>query len=273
MITFPSVAAFESARVYKDSSLRDIAYVDVLEPGYGDQAARWFLLPGEMAYLAGEVRFGPGPEGFPDTGDSFATQRLLPMPWSISPVYAWYREGERGRVVAEGKTSGFGSSNAIFNGTAPASALISPVCIGAELSCPAQVHARVKGSGDAGAVRAAMKARVEWDATLAEVAMARLQELLDQGVLTLEIDANGWDAAALDEVRTQVLLEWAHRLLPRDGAYPASALDEIRWQPAADLEIDWYPMDAATLRGIRVLRCAQLESFAAAMKRGEPLEH
>src|SRR5207244_1748464 len=83
MITVPAAASFASGRVYRDSSAADIAYADLPQPWpvHGNHPARWFPMPGEVAYLAGELRFGPGPEGFGELASKLPDQRLLPMPW------------------------------------------------------------------------------------------------------------------------------------------------------------------------------------------------
>ena len=57
-------------------------------------------MPNATAYLVGEVRFGPGVEGFGDITALTPGQRPVPMPWEIVPVFAWYREGDGVKVVA-----------------------------------------------------------------------------------------------------------------------------------------------------------------------------
>jgi len=268
MIAVPCTAAYASARVYRDSTARDIAYVDLLEPApvHGGRPARWFPMPGETAYLAGEVRFGPGPDGFGDVARSLPNRRLMPMPWNISTVYVWRRDGDQCQVLAQGKTSGFGASNAIFNGTAPLGAMISPVRISAELSCPAEITVRVRGGGaaDAPAAPAGHAPQEPWDATLGDILIAHFRRLLDQGKLTVSIQGDRLAGHVRDDLLMQVMLEWAHRFRPQVEApvtlaYPAGALGNVRWSLAGDMEINWSPADRITLRVVRILRCATLE--------------
>ena len=169
------------------------------------------------------------------------------MPWRISTVYVSYREGELSRVVAEGRTSGFGASNAVFNGHAPLAALISPVRVGAELECEAQVTIRVRGDGDRRAVSVALNKQPSaeaWDATVGEVLLSRLKALLTSHALTVTVDTGALTDDGFDEVVDQVLLEWAHSVplhstKPVTLAYPVTALSDVRWSVDEDLALDW----------------------------------
>jgi len=271
MITVPSIKTLPSARLYQDSSQAELIYVDLLEPApMRAQPARWMPMTERDAYLAGEVRFGPGSEGFGDIPALVTGQRLLPMPWAVSPVRVWYREGERARVVAAGSTSGFGASNAVFSGAAPLSAMISPVHIGAELSCPARLsRARLRGSGDARGLSAPLMGGVYsgddgWDVTLGDALIRRLEALLESGALALSVEGDDLTPEELAELRELALLEWAHRLRAATApdmtlVFPLTALGDARWAAPDSMRIEWRSGDTVTLRAIRVLRCARLE--------------
>jgi hypothetical protein len=268
MITVPLMSGFPVAKVYGDSAEAGVAYVDMLEPAamHGTQVARWFPMPGQSAYLAGEVGFGPGAQGFGGIAESLPDKRLLPMPWKISTVYVSYREGEGSKVVAEGKTSGYGASNAVFNGNAPLAALAAPVRVAAELECEAQTTVRVRGGGDRNAVSIALAKRISgegWDATVGEVLLTRFRALLERRALTLTINGDALTGEASEDVMDQALLEWAHavELHPQKSvtlAYPITALSDVRWSLNKDLALDWEPGDTIALRALRVLRCAKL---------------
>jgi hypothetical protein len=271
LIVVPSVSTLPAARLYADSSDAQVLYVDLLNPApvKGTSATRWMPLPEQAAYLVGEVRFGPGVDGFGDIPGMPPNTRLLPMPWAIAPVFVWYRQGDGVELVARGKTSGFGQSNAVFNGTAPLAAMISPVMIAAELVCQAQMAGvQATGKGEAEAVNVALAKsklgqRAAWDATLGQALVDLLTSLLKDGSLGLNISlANSKDTTAsarISELRDLALLEWAHRIQVLIGpeltlAAPAALVKSNSLAGPVSLGLDW-PMGARlTLRTLRVLR-------------------
>jgi hypothetical protein len=270
LITVPSVLTLKHARLYRDSHDAQLIYCDVLQPApmKGDSATRWMPIPGSDAYLVGEVRFGPGNEGFGEVPQLVEHQRLLPMPWEIAQVYAWYRRDDGAEIVARGKTSGFGPSNAVFNGSAPLSAMISPVLVSADLVCRASlVGASVSGKGTAGAVesalvKSALGPKAAWDASLGEVLVNVLSGLLETGDLTLQITAGSvppGSSASQAELRELALLEWAHRiqalLWPEQTlAVPAAVVTSMNLPDSLVLDLAWSAGSSVTLRAVRVLR-------------------
>src|SRR4051794_37601259 len=102
MIAAPAVAFLRNACLYRESADANTIYVDLLEPApmRGESAIRWMPIPNSDAYLVGEVRFGPGADGFGEIPELTPEQRAIPMPWEIAPVLAWCREGDGVRVIA-----------------------------------------------------------------------------------------------------------------------------------------------------------------------------
>lgn len=263
MIQMPSIGGTSGQRYFADTTDPDIRYLDSLAPKPVGQrsAARWMPMP-DAAYLAGEVRFGHGADD-PEP-DRDRLQRLLPIPWGIAPVYAWYRDGDRAKIVAQGKTSGFSASNAVFNGTAPLAAMVSSLVIAAELSCDAQLAAasliRVRGTGRINALQDVLRrlepAPADWDVTVASVLVKVLTGALESAAFQLTIDA---DRSAIDELREAVLLEWAHRILAvlAPGltlAYPASLISDTQLDAPLALDLEWASGDRVRLRSVKVLQ-------------------
>lgn len=263
MIQVPSIDVASGQRYFADSVEPDVWYLDSLEPApVGQRAAvRWMPLP-DSAYLAGEVRFGPG--GDESEARPGMPRRLLPVPWEIAPVHAWYREGDRAKIVAQGKTSGFSASNAVFSGTAPLAAMVSSIVIAAELSCDAQLRTapaiRVRGTGRADAVhdsiqKAELAEHAAWDTTIAAALLKMLTGAVGSAALQLTIDADG---PGIDEVREAALLEWAHRILAALApdltlGFPASLLPSTRIQGPLNLDLDWASGDRFRFRTVKSL--------------------
>ena len=271
MISLPAFSTLPHAHLYTDSADARLVYVDMLDPApvHGDCATRWLPMPGSQAYLVGDVRFGPGKEGFGPIPPSAAGQRLLPMPWKIVPVFAWYRQGDGVHLAARGKTSGFGSSNAVINGSAPASAMVSPVLVAAELVCQAHLtRAQVSGQGDSSAVaqaleKASLGRRADWQVPLGEALVDMLSGLLDAGHMSLrvQLDNHHNDRAAERKagLRQLALLEWAHRLqnlLAPDLslAAPAALIPSTVLNAPLIIDLAWMAGSSVNLRCVRVLR-------------------
>lgn len=264
MIQVPSIDGSSGQRYFADSIDPDVRYLDSLVPApVGQKAAvRWMPLP-DGAYLAGEVRFGPGGEEY-KAGPGMPS-RLLPVPWEMAPVHAWYRDGDRARIVAEGKTSGFSASNAVFSGTAPLAAMVSSIVIAAELSCDAQLAAapaiRVRGTGRANMVqdfvdRAALAGHAAWDETIAAALVTMLKTALESAAFQLTIEADG---SKVNELRDAALLEWAHRILTALApgvslGFPASLIPGTRLQAPLDLDLDWASGNRFRLRTVKSLQ-------------------
>lgn len=267
MIVVPSAVSLPEARLYRDSADPQQLYLDVLagSPLTGPDPVRWLPVPAQTAYLVGEVRFGPDVEDFDRAKHQPGVPpaaRLLPMPWESGPVFVWARQGEEDALlVARGKTSGFGPSNAVLTGTAPPATLAAPLQIAAELFGRARIgEARLRGAGSAGAVaRAVAEAplgdRAVWSATLADALLVLLQGLLERRDLTLELETAG--DLEIEELRTLALLEWARRIADAWGAeslaLPAAHLAGPGRSPGRPLELDfdWCPGDTVPLRAVR----------------------
>jgi hypothetical protein len=269
MIVIPAILAKPKARVYADSDDPGASYLDVLQPApaRGDAVARWMLIPPDAAYLAGEVRFGP------DTADfktlPAGTSRALPLPWASGPVFVWCREGDGVRLLARGKTSGYGMSNAVFSASAPATTMIAPLAIAAEPSCRARLAgARVRGTVALEALqralaRAPIGGRAEWSATLADSLLHVLRGLLDRGDAELAIEGRGLSREGAGELRELALLEWAQRIRtasagpPESLAFPAGQVARVEPHGARDLRLAWDDGAIVPLRVVRVLKVAR----------------
>lgn len=277
MISIPSMLSTGELHLYRDSTDEQIVYTDLLQPApaKGSEATRWVPIPGSLAYLVGEVRFGPGKEEVETVAKLFPQGRLLPMPWESAEVFVWYREKDQAHLVAKGKTSGFGVSNAVFNGTAPLSAMISPISVAAELVCSARlVGARIHGEGNLRSVEQALAkapfgVNADWQNTVGAVLVSVLSELLDEGRLSLEITlpvVQGKDSALQAEMHAEMhaemlevaLLEWSHRIqasIAPDltlGA-PASLVSTTHFQQPLALALAW-PESNVMLRAVRILK-------------------
>jgi hypothetical protein len=266
MMCIPSVSRTSERRVFAESVDPDVLYIDPVSPAPVGKAPaiRWMPLP-DAAYLAGEVRFGPGADDF--DAKPGLTRRLLPVPWEIGQVHAWYREGDRPRIVARGKTSGFGASNAVFSGTAPLAAMTSPVVVSCELECDAELGRgstrqpfRVRGGGEIGGLRDSLQAELTtgaaWDATVAGQLIRFLTRALEASVVSLHIDGDGVEA---EELREAALLEWAHRILrslaPGETlGCPASLIPDTRPGAPPDLGLDWHLGARLKFRAVKSLQ-------------------
>jgi hypothetical protein len=262
MIQIPSIGGSSGQRYFADSVDPDVWYLDSLAPAPVGQkkAVRWMPLP-DAAYLAGEVRFGPGGDD-PEPRTNMP-RRLLPVPWDIAPVYAWYRDGDRARIIAQGKTSGFSASNAVFSGTAPLGAMVSSIVIAAELSCDVQLAVspsmRVTGTGRVDALQDSFRrieSGAEWDATIGAVLIAMLAGAIGSAALQLNVDAGG---SGGDELRDAALCEWAHRILAVIApdvtlAFPASLISAMRLEAPPTLDLHWASGDRFRLRTVKSLQ-------------------
>ena len=264
MISIPATSRLDQTLVYHDSADRQMIYLDVLRPApvHGADIVRWQPIPPDSAYLVGEVRFGPAAEDFQKQTGASPSMRVLPMPWAPSPVYVWSRYGDGVRRLATGKTSGFGLSNAIFNATAPARAMIEPVQIAAELVCQARLAADMRGGGTIVGIGAALERaqvgeRAEWSATVGAALCAILRQQLDAGYLTLAVQPGGLAAPAVAELREFALLEWAHRIAAAQSpaieslALPAAQIARLQLPAALDLLLEWRSEAIVSVRAVR----------------------
>lgn len=258
MITLPSSGSYPQARLYADSADPQLAYLDILKPApvSGSHVLRWLLLPEKRAFLSGEIRYGPTTQDYTDT--FLGKARLLPMPWPSCPVHVWNLRG----LLAEGKTSGMGMSNAVLSALTPVDAVGLPLIVAAELTCKAQlVGLSVHGGGDVEAVKAAVGKLPlgDWDTTIGDALVMALNALVERGGLTIHIEGNHAHQA---EITQLVLLEWAYRLLTSGSsgglALPASHYSHLAASDSLDLNIHWRPTDFITFRAIRVIRYADI---------------
>jgi hypothetical protein len=264
MISVPATSRIDQTLLYHDSADRQMLYLDVLRPApvHGADIVRWQPISPDAAYLIGEVRFGPAAEDFQNLTGTPPGMRVLPMPWLSSPVYVWSRDGDGVRRLATGKTSGFGLSNAIFNATAPARAMIEPVQVAAELVCQARPSADMRGGGMISGIgdalaRAQVGERADWSATVGAALCAMLRQQLDAGNLTLVIQPGDLAAPAVAELREFALLEWAHRIAAAQSpaieslALPAAQIARLQLPAALDLLIEWSSEAIVPVRALR----------------------
>jgi hypothetical protein len=264
VIVVPHLRELPGMRLYQDSGEAALVYVDLLEaaPMHGAHPVWWLDSHPGRAYLLGEVRFGPGADGFGELPGGHPGRRLLPMPWEQAPVHAWGRAGDGVRLLAEGTTSGFGAANAILNGTAPAEAVAEPVVVAAELTCRARLAgASVRGSGAAAAfgeaaAAAPMGPGTAWSATLADGLLPALRRQVARGRLALTVEAPSTKAA--DALAELAMLEWAARMAaaaapPRSLAGPAAAARRGDLPGPPDPRLEWRPGDLVPLRALRRL--------------------
>jgi hypothetical protein len=267
MISVPATSRLDQMLLYRDSADRQTLYLDVLRPApvQGADIVRWQPIPPDAAYLIGEVRFGPAAEDFQSLTGTPPGMRVLPMPWLSSPVYVWSRDGDGVRRLATGKTSGFGLSNAIFNATAPARAMIEPVQVAAELVCQARLAADIRGGGtisgiDDALAHAQVGQRADWSATVGAALCAVLQQQLDAGNLTLVVQPGDLATPNAVELREFALLEWAHRIAAAQSpaieslALPAAQIARLQLTSTLDLLIEWR---SEAIVPVRVVRSTQ----------------
>ncbi len=261
MITLPSSAAFPRVLLYTDSDDLQLSYIDIRTPApvNGSHVLRWMLLPENRAFLSGEIRYAPTMQDYSDIVPS--KRRSLPMPWSSSPVYVWNPR----ELLAKGKTSGMGMSNAVLSASTTIANVGLPLVVAAELTCKARLaNLSVDATGDIESVKAIVGAlrlgeTVEWDTSIADVLVSVLSDLVVQGGLTIRIESNILNDTYKDEVTQLVILEWAYRLVAC-GTYagltlPASHYNHLQMSDNLDLNIHWRHMDLVTMRAIRAFRC------------------
>ncbi|MBC8163786.1 MAG: hypothetical protein H7Z42_21470 [Roseiflexaceae bacterium] len=261
MISIPTISKRGSARGYADTRDPHVLYVDSLEPMVAPATPiQRQALPSGQAVFAADIRFGASAADM----QRFAApeRRLLPMPWEIGAVYGWLPEGEGVRLLARGKTSGFGAHNAVLTTTTEARLIDAPVTIAAELALQGQLAgARLQGRGDLRAARellhhAPLGQRARWHVTLGEALIAWLRALLNHGPLTLRAEATDLTMEGVEDLRQIALAEWAHRVarawFPRleSLALPAALAGEPA-EAMPDLALDWYSGDLVTMRAVR----------------------
>lgn len=269
MIVIPCIAELRGgSRVYLDSDDAGLAYVDKLQPGAATEDGT-LLRVAEFDgrnYLNGEVCFGPDESRLKETARHMTGKRLLTVPWEPGRVNVWTTDAD-GHVqrLANGVTSGYGRHNTVFS--AELGEAEAPLQVAVALHCRARLQgARVIASGldsTAAQVAAALPVGVHapWTATLAEVTVAVLRELVKRRMLSLMVEARDLALPGLDDLRELALHEWATRLLADCGhgealAHPAATLSEL--SPRGDSAIDfvWQPGDTVNMRTVRSLHMA-----------------
>lgn len=256
MIVVPVDRVLQGDRAYRDSFDPAAIYVDASQPRLcGSEAVRWLPIPTQQAYLMCEVQFGASPAVLQQAQVEHLGCRALSMPWPPSPVYVWSKPVGGVRLLAIGKTSGYGRHNAILNATTAIDAVTAPIAIAAELITQALLSPAIRSiraGGDAEAVRSIAFEAADWSATVAAVLIDRLRQLVAQGNLSIAIESAA-DAAELHDL---VLMEWAHRLSQAAGieslACPA-AVRSISGLQVPDLQINWRGGETMPLRVVRTL--------------------
>ena len=267
MIVVPMAAATSPYRFYKDAQDNALTYVDTLRPTpAGNEAIRWLETTDRRVNAVGEVRFGLAAADLQTVAAQLPSSRVMPMPWQSGPVYVWSQSPAGSQLLATGKTSGYGVHNAVFSGAASSEMLGESVAIAAELSCTAQLsQAQLQGGGQIAALKAALSCLPLGEAapkmaTLADLLLPMLQQLVNRKELILLAQAKALSIEALEELRQLALTEWAHRILAACSgglvslAMPATQVDELVLNQPLNLEINWSSGDTVPVRVVRVMR-------------------
>ena len=219
IMSIPAISRLDQTLVYHDFADRQMIYLDVLRPApvHGADIVRWQPIPPDFGLPESASSFGSRRRGLSETGRRVARHACAADAVGASPVYVWSRDGDGVRRFATGKTSGFGLSNAIFNATAPARAMIQPVQIAAELVCQARLAVDMRGGGTIGAIGVALERARSASAPIGRPPLARrcarsAAAARHRGYLTLAVQPGGLAAPAVAELREFALLEWAHRI-------------------------------------------------------------
>ena len=262
MLTLPTFCTHQQTAVYRDTTDKNRFYLDAPTPDNSNTAVRWLSTPTAAAYLVSDIRFGADSQQLQAAGQRLGGY-LHPVPWNVSPVFAWGQHNGRVRMIAHGRTAGYGSHNVVLGGELPAAMMGQPIVIAAELTAQAQLTgAGVRGHATATDLVADLVgqmptgSRVSWGTTLADVLLPTLRELLRRQLLTLLVDATDVTLNALSELRDQALLEWASRLATAARtslAAPAAAIEQFSPGPI-DWTLAWPPQHTIPLRAMRVIR-------------------
>ncbi|MCB9432754.1 MAG: hypothetical protein H6668_12295 [Ardenticatenaceae bacterium] len=262
MLTLPAFCTHQQTAVYRDTTDKNRFYLDAPAPDNSNTAVRWLSTPTAAAYLVSDIRFGADPQQLQTAGQRLGGY-LHPVPWNVSPVFAWGQHNGRVRMIAHGRTAGYGSHNVVLGGELPAAMMGQPIVIAAELTAQAQLTgAGVRGHATAPDLVADLigqiptGSRVSWATTLADVLLPTLRELLRRQLLTLLVDASDVTLNALSELRDQALLEWASRLATAARtslAAPAAAIEQFT-PGSIDWTLTWPLHHTIPLRAMRVIR-------------------
>jgi hypothetical protein len=268
MIVLPTFACPTRYRLYRDSQDEGLIYVDTVQPlPVHREAVRWLSISDEQAYCVGEVQFAPRNTDLSQFSETAQTAgaRSLTMPWQSGRVFAWYQREVGVQPLAEGETSGYGIHNTVLNGTAGPEAIAAPLAIAAELYCSGQLAgASLQGGGDWAAVHAALQALPLGDAappmaTLADVLLVMLRQLVETKGLILLARAEALSLEAIAELKQLALMEWAHRIVDAWGqklslAMPAAQVAALEISHPINLELNWCAGEVIPMRAVRVLR-------------------
>jgi hypothetical protein len=273
----------DGSSLYRDGDDPELRYLDPSEagPARGNDIAHWLALDDGRFQLAAEVRFGFHPVAAQAVSLLRPELRLAAMPWQSAPVFAFAPVDGLARLVARGRTSGFGAHNAVLSATVAAETAAAPLIIAAELSCPARLSgARLAGEGRGPGVVSALQqlalgAYAPADATLGEVLLAILRHLLQRGVLALSLEASGLSLAGPEAMREAALLHWARTIADTclhgaSLALPAQQADLQKDCPEPDLAFAWQPGMTVTWRALRRVIARPAAEPAAAKEPAPP---
>lgn len=262
MIAVPTATLQGPYRLLADSADANLFYVDMLQPAaaHDRHILRWLLLPEKLAYLVGEVRFGPDGDDYARVSKPAPSARVLPIPFASSPVYVWNQY----QRLAEGHTSSTGMSNAVLNATVPVNAVGLPAVVAAELTYRATLlDASIDVSVDVRALDSAtddlvLGADADWSMTLADVLIPWLRAQHAAGTVQLTVrSAKG----AAEELETIALVELARRIAAAQDspacklALPASGITRLVIENATNLSTKWGGNDINRLSVVRSIRC------------------
>ncbi len=267
MIEVPADLKSSNYRLYRDSQDLQLVYVDALQPTAVHEAGAivWRAQPtSNRAYFVSELQFGATEAGFQSVANLTCDRRTVPVSWEPSPVFAWFRQGDTAQMLARGKTSGFGSHNAVMSGTANAEVMALPIAIAGELSYSGKLAgATVRADGELIALQQVLAtvpvgSRAPWAATIADVLIPTLARLVEHDGLTIKAEAVNLPLDGLSELKELVLMEWAHRIVQcaaiESLAFPAAQVKSLTLQEPLDLNINWTKGAIVPVRVVRVLR-------------------
>jgi len=267
MIVVPSCSTPAPYRLYPDAEDEALTYVDTLQATpVHQEAIRWLQLCDRQVSAVGEVQFGPDTRDFKALENQHPSARSASMPWQSGPVYVWTQQQNGIQMLATGKTSGYGSHNAVFNSTTELKTAHKRIGIAAELSCSGQLaQANLQAGGKLEVIEEALSClplgdRAPKMATLADVLLPVLQQLVNLKGLVILAKAKALSIGALEELRQLVLTEWAHRIInacegkPLSLAMPAAEVNKLKLNQPLNLEINWSSGEVVPIRVVRTLR-------------------
>ncbi|MCB0000454.1 MAG: hypothetical protein KDE56_32030, partial [Anaerolineales bacterium] len=98
MLTLPAFCTHQQTAVYRDTTDKNRFYLDAPTPDNSNTAVRWLSTPTAAAYLVSDIRFGADSQQLQAAGQRLGGY-LHPVPWNVSPVFAWGQHNGRVRMI------------------------------------------------------------------------------------------------------------------------------------------------------------------------------